>query len=124
MKKSKIIKLDNLEVKITGLPMNKNIELMSIMQQKEREGREVEAMLSFMEFIEMKKCCIPVIIKKEDENFEDGFDFFIEDRLLDMDDISVIFDAIFELSNGEEANEKRKSAVKKIQQGKDTTLNG
>lgn len=120
-RESKIIKLENgREVKITGLPMNKNIAIMQILKNCNENGGEVEGLLKFMDFIELKNCCIPVVVKKEAEDFEGGFDYFIEDDILDLEDIQIIFNEIFELSNGKKANEKRKEAIKKIEEGKDT----
>lgn len=120
MRQSKIIKIGGIEVKVTGLPMDKNIELLSAMNKVDN----IQALLTFIDFIELKKCCIPVVIKKKAEDFDGGSDYFIENELLNIDDISKIFETIFELSNGEEANKKRIEAQKKMQEGKDMITNG
>ncbi len=122
MKEKKTIKLhDGSEVVVTGLPMDKGIELQQRFYENNKSGKAVQSMLDFANFVEMKKCFIPVLIKKKSEDFEDGHDFYIGDTIVNFNDLEEMLNAIIELSFGKDkADEMRKKA----EEGKDTTLNG
>lgn len=122
MKQSKNVKLESgKEIKVTGLPMDKGIDLMNTFQRNEKEGNQAKSLIDFANFVEMKKCFIPVIIKKPSEEFEGGNDFYIEDDLLTFTDLSNLMETLISLSFGEEKVNEMK---KKAEDGKDMISNG